>query len=372
VTVLIGRSGTGKSNFVRAIRLFRDLLRGNDLNQIITSYGGWSEIFSAISHSTKPLGFSFTFTIDGYQLPFRYSLFVARQDKAGFFAPAGAPNISEEIFAEGDRIVFHLKNGEWLVRPGIPSPDKPTHGVIQLRVIPRIQEVTAAYQVLADGIGCYDFPGNVLQGRQSSLPPQQPGRRPGLSDVGENFIDSLAAIRGDLRHLDHWRRLVASLRQINGSIDDLDFERPQPTRVDVLHRSDSHSLTLELSQESEGFRRYLAHLVALYQVPSKYLLAFEEPEKGLYPGAMGLLAEEFKECSETGRGQVLLTTHSPQLLDAVDVDGIRVVDMERYATKIGPISQEQLEAVKDQLESAGELLTIDPARLATPAAIKGG
>jgi len=60
---------------------------------------------------------------------------------------------------------------------------------------------------------------------------------------------------------------------------------------------------------------------------------------------------------------VVLTTHSPKLLDHFDADQIRVVELDGFATRIGPISTEQREAIQEDLLDAGDLLTVDPARL---------
>ena len=100
-------------------------------------------------------------------------------------------------------------------------------------------------------------------------------------------------------------------------------------------------------------------------MPPKQTLVFEEPENGIYPGALELLAEEFKAAPEADRGQVLLTTHSPRLLDFFSVDQIRVVELDQQLeTKIGNVAEEQMEAIKEQLLHPGELLTVDPARRA--------
>ena len=93
-------------------------------------------------------------------------------------------------------------------------------------------------------------------------------------------------------------------------------------------------------------------------------MVFEEPENGIYPGALALLADEFKAAPAAGRGQVILTTHSPKLLDHFPADEIRVVVLDGFQTSIGRISQEQQESLKEQLLEPGELLTVDPARIA--------
>jgi predicted ATPase len=78
---------------------------------------------------------------------------------------------------------------------------------------------------------------------------------------------------------------------------------------------------------------------------------------------LALLADEFKSAPQDGRGQVILTTHSPILLDHFDADQIRVVELVGFETRIGHVSQEQREALQDDLLDAGELLTVDPARI---------
>lgn len=86
------------------------------------------------------------------------------------------------------------------------------------------------------------------------------------------------------------------------------------------------------------------------------------PKPGCTP-ALEALAHEFKVCHQDGRGQVILTTHSPQLLDYFPVESIRVVDIQEQVTKIDRLAPEQFEAVREHLLQPGELLTVDPARL---------
>ena len=153
------------------------------------------------------------------------------------------------------------------------------------------------------------------------------------------------------------------MRAVNGTANSLTLNAPNPDRLDIGYQINGRLLTFDVRQESEGLRRYLAHLLAMYQNPSKQTLLFEHPESGLHPGALESLAYEFKACPRDGRGQVILTTHSPQLLDYFPPDSIRVVDVEKMETRLGPVAPEQMESLREQLLQPGELLTVDPARL---------
>lgn len=131
----------------------------------------------------------------------------------------------------------------------------------------------------------------------------------------------------------------------------------------MSHKATGKLFEFNLQQESDGFRRFYAHLLALYQSPPKLTLIFEEPENAIYPGALSLLADEFRAAPRENRGQVIITTHNPTLLDSFDVDNIRVVEMRDGKTLIGPVSKEQTAAVKDRLLTTGDLLKIDQPRL---------
>jgi predicted ATPase len=108
------------------------------------------------------------------------------------------------------------------------------------------------------------------------------------------------------------------------------------------------------AQESDGTLRIAAILTALFQETPLSLIGFEEPELGVHPGAIRLLFDLFKEAST--RSQVLLTTHSPDLLDLLPIDDIRVVERRDGATTVARIEERQRELVHKRLLSTSDLL----------------
>jgi predicted ATPase len=185
----------------------------------------------------------------------------------------------------------------------------------------------------------------------------------GLADDAGDFLDAIRDIVSNLQDISIRKGMIAALQRLNPSISAVELDDIQrPKKVVVGHRFGGKTLALDLAQESDGFRRFYAHLLAIYQRPPKQTLIFEHPEDGIHPGALSLLADEFKAAPEAGRGQVIFTTHSPKLLDQFNVDQIRVVELAGLETRIGLISDEQREAIHDKLLDPGELLTVDPAR----------
>ncbi|MDX8380092.1 MAG: AAA family ATPase [Gallionella sp.] len=67
--------------------------------------------------------------------------------------------------------------------------------------------------------------------------------------------------------------------------------------------------------------KMFAYLVLLYDPMPHSLLCVEEPENQLYPKLMQELAEEFRQYANRG-GQVLVSMHAPDFLNAVELDEV--------------------------------------------------
>ena len=72
---------------------------------------------------------------------------------------------------------------------------------------------------------------------------------------------------------------------------------------------------------SDGTIKMLAYLTLLYDPDPYPLLCVEEPENQLYPKLLWELAEEFRAYAKRG-GQVFVSTHSPDFLNAVNLDEV--------------------------------------------------
>lgn len=71
-----------------------------------------------------------------------------------------------------------------------------------------------------------------------------------------------------------------------------------------------------VSQASDGLLLVLAYLAILYSREPPRILLIEEPENGVHPQRLGEVLDILKELvAEQGKTQVLLTTHSPYVVD---------------------------------------------------------
>ena len=117
---------------------------------------------------------------------------------------------------------------------------------------------------------------------------------------------------------------------------------------------------------SDGTLRAIGLLAAVFQRPVPSLIAVEEPEATIHPGALESVLDLLRHASK--HMQVVITTHSPDVLDAkwIAERHLRIVEWTEGATRVAPLSEATRKALHDHLMGAGELLrsnALDPASL---------
>ena len=184
--------------------------------------------------------------------------------------------------------------------------------------------------------------------------PPKPGNR--LVEDGTNLASVLRRI---VRQEDeaYWD-LIGALGSVIPDIDDVRVRQFGGYQYIQLKHHSLVSSTgeggwLDLSSESDGTVRTLALLVALYQNPPPSLICIEEPELNVHLGALGILADTLNEVGL--RSQVIVTTHSSDLLDYFQEDAIRAVIAKEGRTRAGRLRKNQLKALRESLFKAGEL-----------------
>ncbi|MCL4193536.1 MAG: AAA family ATPase [Thermoguttaceae bacterium] len=115
-------------------------------------------------------------------------------------------------------------------------------------------------------------------------------------------------------------------------------------------------LTFEAFNISDGTLRSLGLIMAVFQKPSPSVLVIEEPEATIHPGALGAVLDLLRRAAKSM--QVLVTTHSPELLDAkwITDTNLRIVDWQEGASHLLPPSEATRQAMRQHLMGAGELL----------------
>lgn len=159
-------------------------------------------------------------------------------------------------------------------------------------------------------------------------------------------------------------RTVEYLRQVVPGIEGVSKKNVGPMetsefRQRVAGRKDPWAFMA--ANMSDGSLRGLGVLVALLQGNGSppTLVGIEEPEVALHPAAVAVLIDAIRDASR--HTQVIVTSHSPELLDREDLDrdAILAVVADDGVTTIGPLDHVGQAALCDRLFTAGELLRLN-------------
>jgi predicted ATPase len=178
-------------------------------------------------------------------------------------------------------------------------------------------------------------------GRSAALRAAQPSNLP--TDVLLPQLVNLGLVLNDLEHRgSEWSRFNNLMHDFLPRFTRL-TTKISAGSVQVYLHEDGLSVPVPATRLSDGTLRFLAILAILLNPRSAPLICIEEPELGLHPDAMSLLADLLVEASE--KTQLIVTTHSDLLVSALT---------------------EQTEAVLvcDYLENGTELRRLERAKLA--------
>lgn len=338
LTALVGPNGSGKSNVVDALRFVSDAMHMG-LSGAITHRHG----IGAVRRWSGGHPFNFSIGVElalGANGLASYS-FELRGDSAEEYKVK-----SEEAFVSegGEGVRFRTDSGRWVEGPPGLSPvvDEKSLALSVIGGDARFQPLVQALQQIA----IYAIFPDTLRAPQKYSPVKPMDRH------GSNWSSVLKD-----QPRETWKPdLISALKKLTGDIEDIKVAQAASYLVVQFRHASTNRKPkwFDAAQESDGTLRVAGIVTALLQEPPVPIIGIEEPELTVHPGAIPLLYDFLKEASS--RSQVLLTTHSPELLDLMDGDEVRIVLRDQEGTAVAPMSSTQRNAVRSGLLTLGEVL----------------
>ncbi|GAA3918363.1 AAA family ATPase [Hymenobacter algoricola] len=375
LTVFIGPNGSGKSTVLDALAFLAEAVSGN-LQQAWEKRNRFAGMRTRGSEETIQI----TLTIDGLspQGSMTYHVELDERENKIFLADEWV-----KIGGEGKKIfkANRLNTGEWSEITS--ETEKSDHEVEKNEKYPENGSMLVATTV--DLMIGYAFVFNRrLSGIISPLKTfltsyryihltddhlkgySDAGPREKLSANGDNLPNVLYYLH--TKHPAALARVTEKLRRWVPQLADVVPEITSDERLLLRFRDAAFTQPLPAQYMSEGTMRLAALLTLLYEPNATGLLGLEEPENELHPHLLPRLAEELVKATETR--QLLVATHSPFLLDALEPAQVwilhRGTDGYTQATRTADIPQ-----VKELVEDGsplGYLWTSNFFRLGDPLA----
>jgi predicted ATPase len=224
-----------------------------------------------------------------------------------------------------------------------------------LPVLAGLPGIAGTFEYLKD-MSFYDIaPSAVRESLIKGERPTKSGAETRLDQTGGDFLAVLLDLwTSPSRKIDFVNSLEAALP--HAAQLRIEANLPLSSQTFVISELPGQYL-LPLREESDGTLRFAAMLLALSQEPAPSLIALEEPELFVHPGAMAVLCELLEEAALTS--QIIISTHSPDIISHFGVDELRIVERTDLGTKIGVVDAVQRQVIEEQLFSASDLLRIE-------------
>ena len=365
LNILIGPNGSGKSNLLRALELLAASAQGG-LAKLVQSCGGieplvWDGEGGTIRFKVKcsPTDSSRNEGEDALT----YELKLERIGKSGEF------RIGYEMLGNYRKVDqgINSKPFKFLERQGLhakifdehqhalaaPEENVPTLETLlslaadpftQNRLLPPFRTQMSSWSVY------HDFHTN----RDAAVRlPAVTRHEKRVQPDGQNLIPVLHTLYTSDREFK--KEINAAMRAAFGDdFEELVFAPASDQRIQLRVRWKSLDREQSAADLSDGTLRFLFLLTVLSSPDPAPLIAIDEPETGLHPSMLPIVAEYAADAAK--RAQVILTTHSPQFLDAFgkNVPTTTVVKWDDGKTELKMISGEELEKWLEEY-SLGEL-----------------
>ncbi len=325
LTVLFGPNASGKSNILDAVqalsrigtsRTISDALsepiRGYPIEAFGFPTGGLPELLSRESAR-----FQFEADIQAGKERYRYRIAVEIQPKSGSLvvrdeylaalSSKGEPKGAAAIEREGEYLLLRRKS-----HPGRPRKEPigqnyaalsdPRLAGAEYRSIERVRQELSSWRTY------------YLDPRVAMRSARPPAEVLDIGVLGEAIAPFLYRLRGESPR--HFEAVKRTLRSLIPGVEELEVDLDEKrSTLDIQVRQAGRAFSSRII--SEGTLRVLALCAIAVNPWSGPLLAFEEPENGVHPRRIELIARLLASLILDGKRQIIVTTHSPLFCDAI-------------------------------------------------------
>lgn len=324
--VLVGANGTGKSTLFDVFSFLKDALAMN-VAKAVTKRGGYRELASRGGEKQPiELTLQFRLEITGHERLVTYVLKIEpdrtgravvvreilRYKRGSYGAPfrfldfsygRGYAITNEEDFSKPDEALNREEQE-------LDAPD-----ILAIKGLGQFERFKAAsaFRMMIENWHISDF--HVSDAR----PSQEEGFAEHLSTRGDNL--PLVANYLFEHHKECFDKVLDAMKRRVPGVEVVEAKPTEDGRLVLRFQDGSFKDPFIARYVSDGTIKMFAYLVLLNDPKPYPLLAIEEPENQLYPELLPELAEEFRDYAERG-GQVFISTHSPDFLNALSLDEI--------------------------------------------------
>ena len=339
LAVFIGANATGKSAILDALRFLSEAVRARDFRGPMFSRGGMLNLAWKGQEAGQ---IELTVTFEDGDRRYEWNVRLVRQD----YDFSVVERVHETASCHPPLELLSAESGQGWWRSGekgkrVNLLQEPMGCALAAATV----DASFPARQVAEFVGRWGFfdPSPFLLRRDWNLPDSG-----GFDPYGRNLGETLYAL--ERLSPEVFNRVVDATRSIVGLPDGIE-PRESEDRFYFVQREPGLQFTVNQMGVSSGTLRVLALMTAMYGHPETTLIGIEEPENYLHPLALFNFVQHIE--AVRGRLQMLLTTHSPLLLDYLG-DPAVVSVVKRHETRGAMVIPEpNPEGVRKGLEASG-------------------
>lgn len=342
LAVFLGKNGAGKSTFFDVFGFLHDCLITN-VSAAVLKRGGFEEVRSRNQDGDIAFIIQFRPNEDEplitYEVSFgtgeRNKIIVKNEYLRMRRGQYGAPwkildfHCGEGFAAEGELKTYEDVQLATRTKQRLESPD-----VLAIKGLGQLKNFVAVNQFrkLIEDWYVADFRIDLARERQEENYSER------LSRNGNN----LAAVTKYLydNYPDRFQEILDKMRERVPGVQNVEARTTDDGYIVLRFQDGQFKNPFSAKFVSDGTIKMFTYLVLLNDPEQHALLCVEEPENQLYPELLEELAEEFRQYAK--KGQVFISTHSPDFLNAVNLEEIFILEKENGYTQIHRAMENQL------------------------------
>lgn len=354
MAVFLGMNGVGKTTFFDVFGFLHDALQSN-VRAALAKRGGFNEVRSRGQDGDLEFEIKFRPSENEPLITYQLAICLADDNKPAIKkeimrfrrGQMGAPwkildfSFGEGLAAAGDLVKYEDVQLVKRNRQKLDSPD-----ILAIKGLGQFKEFIAVSQLrrLIEDWYVSDFHIEDARGTKDA------GYSERISPSGDNL--ALVAKYIYDNHRDIFEDILTEMEKRVPGISKVEAQETADGRI-VLRFQDGNFKDPFVSRfVSDGTIKMFTYLILLHDPEKHALLCVEEPENQLYPNLLAELAEEFRLYAVEG-GQVFISTHSPDFLNAVELDELFCLVKRDGYSKIYKASENPMIS---QLYKAGDQL----------------
>ncbi len=331
LNVIVGGNGAGKTNLISFFRMLRALMEGN-LNRYVRDNGGVSDILFNGRKITEKMEFETRFGSRGY----RFKLVPT---------PANTCAIEDEA-----RYYVNGTTGWWL----LGDSDDGTSLLVE--EVKKNKSDAKFSQPIYDAISSWQIyhfhdTSSTAAMRNYEIIEDCKALRTDASNIGP-FLLKLKE-----KNNKEYKEILNSIRLVTPFFDEFILEPRESgakKEVNISWTQKGSDYPMQPYHLSDGTIRFICLATALLQPDPPSTIIIDEPELGLHPAAISILAELIQVASK--QTQVIVATQSPALIDQFGINDIIVVNRENGGSTFKRLDEKDFSEWL-QSYSVGELWT---------------